>query len=74
MEGNRGEAPFLIGKILARPPSPICTGYWDRTPGQIIEDKEGGNTETSQQNINSRGDYRVGTKLGETDELQVQLL
>ena len=49
-------------------------GHQDGTPRQTIEDREGGDRETSQQNVDSRGDYRVGTKMGETGELQVKLL
>ena len=49
------------------------TGHQDGTPGSI-EDREGGDRGTSQQNIDDRGDRRVGIKTGETSELQVKLL
>ena len=71
MEGDQRKAPFLLGKRIARPHSPIWTGQWDGILGQTIEDREGGDREMSQQNLDSRGDYKVGTKIGETGELQV---
>ena len=49
-------------------------GHRDGTPGQTIEDREGGNRGGSQQNVDDRGDCRVGIKTGKTGELQVKLL
>ena len=49
-------------------------GHWDGTPRQTVGGREGGDRGTSQQNIDSRGDRRVGIKTGETCELQVKLL
>ena len=70
MEGNQGEAPFLLGKRLAQPPSPIRMGHRNRTLGQTIEDRKGGNRETLQHNVDCKGDYKVGTKkTGEIGEL-----
>ena len=44
-------------------------GHWDGTHEQIAEDREGGDREMSPQNVDSREDYRVGTKTGEAGEL-----
>ena len=52
---------------------PIRTGHWDGTAGSV-EDREGGDRGTSQQNVDDRGDRRVGMKTGEIGELQVKLL
>ena len=49
-------------------------GHWDGIPRQIVQDREGGDKEMSQQNVDSRGNYRVGTKAGDTRELQIKLL
>ena len=49
-------------------------GQRDGTPRPIVEDREGGDRATSQQNIDNREDHRVGIKTGETGELQVRLL
>ena len=74
MEGNQGETSFFLGKRVARPPSPIRTGHWDGTPRQSVEDREGCDRGMSQQDVDDRGDHRVGIKTGETSELQVKLL
>ena len=73
MEGDSGEASFLLGKLKAQPPSPIRVGHQDGTP-RLVEDKEGSDRDMSQQNIDDRGDRRVGMKTGETGELQVKSL
>ena len=74
MEGNQGETSFFLGKRVARPPSPIRTGHRDGTPGQTVEDREGCDRGMSQQDVDDRGDHRVGIKTGETGDLQVKLL
>ena len=61
MEGDQGEALFLLGKLNARSPSSIQSGHWDGTPRQV-EDREGGDREMLQQNVDDRGDCRVGIK------------
>ena len=47
--------------------------HWDGTLGQV-EDREGGGRETSQQDLDSRGDYRVGQEMREIGQLQVKIL
>ena len=47
----------------SRPPSPIWTGHQYGTP-RSIEDREGGDRETSQQNVDDRGDRKMGIKTG----------
>ena len=74
MEGNQGETSFFLGKRVAPPPLPIRTSHRDGTPGQTVEDREGSDREMSQQNVDDRGDRRVGIKTGEIGELQVKLL
>ena len=74
VEGNYRETSFLLKKRLAQPPSPIWTGHQDGTPGPIVEDREGGDRGTSQQNVDDRGDRKVGMKTGEISELHVKLL
>ena len=73
MEGNQRETPFLLGKRLARPPSPIRTGHRDGTPGPL-ESREGGGEGTSPQDLDSRGEHRVGEEMRGTGELQVKIL
>ena len=74
VERNQRETSFFLGKRVAWPPLPIRTGHRDGTPGQTVEDREGSDRGMSQQNVDDRGDHRVGIKKGETGELQVQLL
>ena len=73
MEGNQRETLFLLGKRLARPPSPIQTGHRDGTPGPL-ESREGGGEGTSPQDRDSRGEHRVGEEMSGTGELQVKIL
>ena len=47
-------------------------GLRDGTPGSV-EDREGGDREMLQQNVDDRGDCKVGIKTRETGELQVKL-
>ena len=65
---------FFLGKRVARPPSPIWTGHRDGTPGQTVEDREGCDRGMSPQDVDDRGDHKVGIKTGETGGLQVKLL
>ena len=69
VEGNQRETPFLLGKRLARLPSPIRKGHRDGTPGQTVEDREGCNRGMLPQDVDDRGDHKVGIKTGETGEL-----
>ena len=73
VEGNQRETPFLLWKRLARPPLPIRTGHRDGTPGPL-ESREGGGEGTSPQDLDSRGEHKVGAKTGGTGELQVEIL
>ena len=69
VEGIKEKPLFLLGKRLARPPSPIRMGHEDGTPGQTVEDTKGGDWGMSQQNVDDRGDRKVEIKTGETGEL-----
>ena len=60
------------GKRVARPPSPIRTGHRDGTLGQAVEDREGCDRGMSQQDVDDRGDHKVGIKAGETGDLEVK--
>ena len=73
LEGNQRETPFLLGKRLAWPPSPIWTGHRDGTPGPL-ESREGGGEGTSPQDLDNRGEHIVGEEMRGTGELQVKIL
>ena len=73
--GRKLRRNFVLPREKSSPaPSPIRTGHRDGTPGQTVEDREGGDRGMSQHNVDDRGDHRVGIKTGETGELQVKLL
>ena len=67
------EALHLLRKRLAWPPSPIRTGHWNGTLGPLGT-KEGGGEGTSPQDLDSRGEHRVGEETRGTNELQVKIL
>ena len=63
-----GEALHLLRKRLAWGPLPISMGHWDGTPGPL-ESREGGSEGTSPQDLDSRGERRVGEEMRGTGEL-----
>ena len=73
MERDQRETSFLLGKRLARPPSPTQMGHWDRTPGPL-DSREGGGEGISLQDLDSRREHRMGQEMSGTDELQVKIL
>ena len=48
-------------------------GYRHRTPGPL-DSREGGSEGISSQDLDSRGEHRVGQEMSGTDELQVKIL
>ena len=68
MERGKGEAPFLLRKRLAQPPSPIWMGRRDGTLG-LLESREGGDEGTPPQDLDNRGERIVGEEMRGTGEL-----
>ena len=73
--GRKLRRNFVLPRVKSSPtPFAHTDGSPDGTLGQIVEDREGCDRGTSQQNVDRRGDHRVGIKMRETGELHVKLL